>query len=166
MRPWFITLVGLMMGLCASPLGANQLSQEAPASPLLTLRHVLAQVEQGHPLLQGSQTQKMVARGKLLTALGKFEPNLVNDWELERLVKDGNTTSVGFNDTFVEMRHPWGMKGFAGFRAGIGDVEVADLGINKTKSTAVRHCFASTSWLHHESGSRRIAKIRISRQAS
>ena len=132
MRPWFFTLVGLMMGLCASPLWADQLLQEAPDAPLLTLRNVLAQVEQGHPLLQGSQTQKMVARGKLLTALGKFEPNLVNDWELERLVKDGNTTSVGFNDTFVEMRHPWGVKGFAGFRAGIGDVEVADLGINKT----------------------------------
>lgn len=99
---------------------------------MLTLSDVLARVEEGHPLLQGSQTQKMVAAGKLLKALGAFEPTLVNDWELERLVKDGSTTSVGFNDTFVEMTHPWGLKGFAGFRTGIGDVEVADLGIDNS----------------------------------
>ncbi len=97
---------------------------------ILTLDAVLTRVEKGHPLLRGSQTQRMVASGKLLTALGKFEPNLVNDWELERLVKNGKTTSVGFNDTLVELRHPWGIRGFAGFRTGIGDVEVADLGIN------------------------------------
>ncbi len=105
-------------------------SVSSPSPSLLTLQAVLTRVEEGHPLLRGSQTEKMVARGKLLSALGKFEPNLVNDWELERLVKDGKTRSVGFNDTFVEMRHPWGVKGFAGFRAGIGDVEVADLAIN------------------------------------
>ena len=99
-------------------------------TPILTLQSVLTRVEQNHPLLRGSQTERMVASGKLLTALGKFEPNLVNDWELERLVKDGKTTSVGFNDTLVELRHPWGIQGFAGFRAGIGDVEVADLGVN------------------------------------
>ncbi|MDH5585235.1 MAG: TolC family protein [Nitrospirota bacterium] len=133
MRLHYFTLVGLLMVFFVSPLWANQpgnLSQQASGASFLTLQDVLKQVEKGHPLLQGSQTQKMVARGKLLTALGKFEPNLVNDLELERLVKDGNTTSVGFNDTFVEMRHPWGMKGFAGFRAGIGDVEVADLAVN------------------------------------
>ncbi len=97
---------------------------------ILTLGAVLRLVEQSHPLLRGSQTEKLVASGKVLRALGAFEPQLVNDWELERLVKDGSTKSVGFNDTFVELQHPWGIKGFAGFRAGIGDVEVADLGIN------------------------------------
>lgn len=104
-------------------------TRENSSLSLLTLQAVLSRVEEGHPLLRGSQTQKMVASGKLLKALGKFEPTLVNDWELERLVKDGQTTSVGFNDTFVEMRHPSGIKGFAGFRAGIGDVEVADLDV-------------------------------------
>ena len=82
--------------------------------------------------MQGSQTQKTVAAGKLLKALGQFEPNFVNDWELERLVKDGDTKNVGFNDTFVEMRHPWGFKGFAGFRVGLGDVEVADLSVKES----------------------------------
>ncbi len=133
MRLHYFTFVSLLIVFFVSPLWAmptEQLSQQPFAPTLLTLENVLAQVEKGHPLLQGSLTQKTVARGKLLTALGKFEPNLVNDWELERLIKDGSTKSVGFNDTFVEMRHPWGMKGFAGFRAGIGDVEVADLAVN------------------------------------
>ena len=122
-----------IMGFSVSPSWAEEPSQEfsgVTPNSILTLQEVLIQVEQGHPLLQGSQTQKMVASGKLLKALGAFEPTLVNDWELERLVKDGKTTSVGFNDTFVEMSHPWGVKGFAGFRAGIGDVEVADLDVD------------------------------------
>lgn len=130
-----IACVVSLAALIVTPLWADDVvSPSAPISQasVLTLQAVLKRVEQSHPLLQGSQTQKVVARGKLLSALGKFEPKLVNDWELERLVKDGKTTSVGFNDTFVEMRHPWGVKGFAGYRAGIGDVEVADLAINTT----------------------------------
>lgn len=130
-----IVVIGVLIGFSITPLWAEDATHEASGkrSPsILTLQEVLTKVEQGHPLLQGSQTQKMVAAGKVLKALGAFEPNLVNDWELERLVKDGKTVSVGFNDTFVEMRHPWGIKGFAGFRAGIGDVEVADLGIDNS----------------------------------
>lgn len=128
-------IVGLLIVLSIVPLWAEEGTRDPSGNPpqsVLTLQDVLAKVEQGHPLLQGSQTQKIVAAGKLLKALGAFEPNLVNDWELERLVKDGKTVSVGFNDTFIEMRHPWGIKGFAGFRAGIGDVEVADLGIDNS----------------------------------
>ena len=118
-------------------LGAQEPKPDTPTldsspQPALTLKMVLSRVEEGHPLLRGTQTERQVASGKLLTALGQFEPNLVNDWELERLVKNGETTSVGFNDTLIEMSHPWGIKGFAGFRAGIGDVEVADLGIKKS----------------------------------
>ena len=126
-----IIVIGLALGFV--PAWGKETAVATPESTptsILTLQDVLTHVEQGHPLLQGSQTQKMVAAGKVLKALGAFEPNFVNDWELERLVKDGTTKSVGFNDTFVEMRHPWGIKGFAGFRAGIGDVEIADLDIN------------------------------------
>ncbi len=131
------TIVGVvsLLVFTGPSLEANEVDSSLDSTPetsVLTLQAVLERVEASHPLLQGSQTQKMVARGKLLSALGKFEPKLVNDWELERLVKDGKTTSVGFNDTFVEMRHPWGVKGFAGYRTGIGDVEVADLAINTT----------------------------------
>ena len=127
--------VGALLVYSVTPLGAeeaNTLAYDTSPSPTLTLKAVLRQVEASHPLLRGTQTERQVASGKLLTALGQFEPNLVNDWELERLVKNGETTSVGFNDTIIEMRHPWGISGFAGFRAGIGDVEVADLGIKKS----------------------------------
>ncbi len=128
----FVCVVSLVTSIVTPLWGSDVVRPSAltPQTSVLTLQAVLERVEGSHPLLRGSQTQKMVARGKLLSALGKFEPKLVNDWELERLVKNGNTTSVGFNDTFVEMRHPWGVQGFVGFRAGLGDVEVADLGIN------------------------------------
>ncbi|MYD32050.1 MAG: TolC family protein, partial [Nitrospira sp. SB0661_bin_20] len=136
MKSLRIAVVVWLIGCHVSPAWAEepakQSSKETPRS-ILTLKEVLARVEQGHPLLQGSQTQKIVASGKLLKALGTFEPKLVNDWELERLAGSADTTtSVGFNDTFMEFRHPWGVQGFAGFRSGIGDVKVADLDINSS----------------------------------
>lgn len=128
-----IAIVGmLVMVLLDTPLFAKdtaQISLSLEPTSILTLQSVLTLVEEGHPLLKGSQTEKMVASGKLLKALGEFEPTIVNDWELERLAKQSSTESVGFNDTFVEMRHKSGVRGFAGFRAGIGDVKVADLGL-------------------------------------
>lgn len=132
------SLIGVLMVAPMTPVAAQEetpsglSSQESQPLSILALSSVLARVEHSHPLLQGSQTQKTVAAGKLLKALGQFEPSFVNDWELERLVKDGETKSVGFNDTFVEMRHPWGVKGFAGFRVGLGDVEVADLSVKES----------------------------------
>lgn len=136
MKSLRIAVVIWLMGFHVIPVGAEEpatpSSKETPRS-ILTLKKVLVRVERGHPLLQGSQTQKIVASGKLLKALGTFDPKLVNDWELERLASStGTTTSVGFNDTFLEFRHPWGVQGFAGFRAGIGDVKVADLDINSS----------------------------------
>jgi len=109
---------------------AQKISLELESPSLLTLQTVLNRVEESHPLLKKSQTEKMLASGKLLKALGAFEPTLVNDWELERLAKQSSNETIGFNDTYVEMKHKSGVKVFAGFRAGIGDVKVADLGIN------------------------------------
>ncbi|MEO7858902.1 MAG: TolC family protein, partial [Nitrospirales bacterium] len=107
-------------------------SQYDAATRSLRLETVLSLVETQHPLLHGSRTEKLAAKGKLLKALGAFEPILVNDFEVERLVKDGQTKNVGFNDTMIQMRHPSGLRGFAGWRTGIGDVEVADLGVQRT----------------------------------
>ena len=127
-------IIGTLIGFIATPLWAKEsmnISLEKKNLSILTLQSVLERVEKNHPLLKGSRTEKIVASGKLLKAMGRFEPTFVNDYELERLAKNGGTTaSAGFNDSFVEMRHPWGVKGFAGFRAGIGSVEVADLDIN------------------------------------
>jgi outer membrane protein TolC len=122
-----VLIIILSTSLFAKDTG--QVSLKLESSSILTLKSVLTKVEESHPLLKRSQTAKMMANGKLLKALGKFEPTLVNDWELERLAKQTKNENVGFNDTFVEMKHKSGVRGFVGFRAGIGDVSVADLGI-------------------------------------
>ncbi len=127
-----IGMLVLLLHISALAKDAAQLSLKLESSSILTLESVLNRVEEGHPLLKGSQTEKMMASGKLLKALGEFEPTIVNDWELERLAKENKNENVGFNDTFVEMRHKSGIRGFAGFRAGIGDVRVADLGIGQS----------------------------------
>ena len=112
------------------PVQAAEEGKTKALAPIpLTLEEVLARVDRTHPLLKGSGTEKVVARGRLLRALGAFEPTLVNDYELERLVKSGKTVSVGFNDSFIDLRAPSGFKSIWGFRAGIGPIEVADLAI-------------------------------------
>ncbi len=123
------TLAWVFAILLSTPAWGKDPKPSTILPKTLTLRSVLKQLEKEHPLLKKSQTNKTIASGKVLKALGKFEPALVNDWELERLAKVDSTKSVGFNDTFIEMTHPLGFKGFAGFRAGIGDVAVSDLAI-------------------------------------
>jgi hypothetical protein len=88
----------------------------------LTLNEVLAWVDRSHPLLQGTGTEKIVARGKFLKALGAFEPVLVNDTQVERFVPSGSmdTRTAGFNDSFVELRDPSGVRGIVGYRRVIG----------------------------------------------
>ncbi len=95
----------------------------------LSLNEVLAWIDRSHPLLKGAGTEKVSARGKMLKALGAFEPVLINDTEIERfLPRDSTKTqSVGFNDTLIEARHPSGFRGSAGFRQAIGDARIPDL---------------------------------------
>lgn len=104
-----------------------------PAIPL-TLDEVLAWVDRAHPLLKGAGTEKIVAQGKLLRALGAFEPTLVNDTEVERFIPTTgpqNSQTVGFNDTLIEARHPWGFRGSAGVREVInGPARIPDLAFN------------------------------------
>ena len=125
-----ITLVSFELNQTSASERPSHHAEQARGSTL-SLDNVLTLVDESHPLLNGTRTEKLRAQGRLLKALGAFEPAFVNDWELERRVKDGKTESVGFNDTLLEVRHPWGMSGFAGFRAGIGDVEIADLAVGK-----------------------------------
>ena len=118
----------------------SQAADPPPAKPLpaipLSQDEVFAWVDRSHPLLKGAGTEKTVARGKLLKALGSFEPTLVNDLELERFIDKGDPTkrtqTVGFNDTFIDMRTPSGIKGLAGVRQSIGDAKIPDLGFNNS----------------------------------
>ena len=128
-------LVFAACALCWLPEGSvagddTVKSRTLPPIPL-SLNEVLAWIDRSHPLLKGAGTEKVSARGKMLKALGAFEPVLVNDTEIERFVDKGssNTQSVGFNDTLIEARHPSGFRGSAGFRQAIGDATIPDLSI-------------------------------------
>ncbi len=101
----------------------------------LSLDEIQAWIDRSHPLLKGAGTDKAMARGKMLKALGAFEPVLVNDTEVERFISSTNpaagTQTKGFNDTLIEARHPWGFKGAAGIREVInGPAKIPDLSFN------------------------------------
>lgn len=111
---------------------ANEMPGAASLPPIpFTLDELHSWIDRSHPLLKGAQGEKMIARGRMLKALGAFEPTLVNDTELERFISSidpgKGTQTAGYNDTIIEARHPWGFKGSAGFRQAIGDARIPDL---------------------------------------
>ena len=111
---------------------ARELPAEQSLPPLpISLDELHAKIDRTHPLLRGAGAEKTIARGKMLKALGAFEPTLVNDTELERFISSSDssrgTQTVGYNDTLVEALHPSGFKGSAGFRQAIGDARIPDL---------------------------------------
>lgn len=111
---------------------ARELPAEQSLPPIpFSLDELHARIDRTHPLLRGAGAEKTIARGKMLKALGAFEPTLVNDTELERFIPRNDpgsgTQTVGYNDTLVEALHPWGLKGSAGFRQAIGDARIPDL---------------------------------------
>lgn len=126
-----VLLLGTI-GLCpfSASAGETMKSKSLPPIPL-SVEEVHAWIDRAHPLLRGAGTEKVMARGKMLKALGAFEPNLINDTELERFIKSSDpgkgTQTVGFNDTLVEARHPWGFRYSAGVRQAIGDATIPDL---------------------------------------
>src|ERR1051325_1077567 len=105
-------LTGLMTAvtLVSPSFVAHAQNEPKPLPPIpLTLEEVFSWVDRSHPLLKGAGTEKIVARGKLLRALGAFEPALVNDTEMERFIPSTgpqDSRTVGFNDTILEARHP------------------------------------------------------------
>ena len=134
MRRYRLAVVVLIVSLLVIPETASA-AQAQPTKPLppipLTLEEVLVWVDRSHPLLKGSGTEKIVARGKMLRALGAFEPVLVNDTEVERFISKGETQTRtgGFNDTFIDLRDPSGIRASAGYRQAIGDAVIPDLGL-------------------------------------
>ncbi|MDC8449692.1 MAG: TolC family protein [Nitrospira sp.] len=114
---------------------AGQAKEMSPAKSLppipYSLDELLSRIDRAHPLLRGAGAEKTIARGKMLKALGAFEPSLVNDTELERFISSSDpgkgTQTVGYNDTLVEALHPWGFRGTAGFRQAIGNARIPDL---------------------------------------
>ena len=120
--------------LCDHTIAAEtKAKRELPPIPL-SVDEIHAWIDRAHPLLKGAGTEKVMARGKMLKALGAFEPTVVNDTELERFISSSSpekgTQTGGFNDTLVEARHPWGFRYSAGVRQAIGDAKIPDLSFN------------------------------------
>ena len=120
------------IGLCPLLSSAEEPLKSKSLPPIpLSVEEIHAWIDRSHPLLRGAGTEKVMARGKMLKALGAFEPTVINDTELERFVSSSHpergTQTVGFNDTLVEARHPWGFRYSAGVRQAIGDAKIPDL---------------------------------------
>lgn len=83
------------------------------------------------PAPQGRRHGENDGPRKMLKALGAFEPTLINDTQVERFISSLNqakgTQTVGFNDTLIEARTPWGFRYSAGVRQAIGDAKIPDL---------------------------------------
>lgn len=126
--------LGLVLVLAALSSPFNAVAAEGdsakglPAIPL-SVDEIHAWIDRSHPLLKGAGTEKVMARGRMLKALGAFEPVLINDTEIERFVSKDKfgTQSVGFNDTLIEARNPMGFRYSAGVRQAIGDAKIPDL---------------------------------------
>src|SRR5262245_64365582 len=112
-----VLVAGLVFSLgllCDQSIAAESPNKrELPPIPL-SVDEIHAWIDRTHPLLKGAGTEKVMARGKMLKALGAFEPTVVNDTELERFISSSDpgkgTQTGGFNDTLVEARHPWGFR--------------------------------------------------------
>jgi outer membrane protein TolC len=134
-------LAVLPVGALAAAPGDTPGAKPLPPIPL-SLDEIQAWIDRTHPLLKGAGTEKVLARGKILKALGAFEPTLVNDTEIERFISSTNPTagtqSKGFNDTVIEARHPWGFRGSAGIRDVIGGpAKIPDLGFNNDRNQVI-----------------------------
>jgi outer membrane protein TolC len=127
-----LVLGALVLSVTSVPFNAAAAEGDAakglPAIPL-SVDEIHAWIDRSHPLLKGAGTEKVMARGRMLKALGAFEPVLINDTEIERFVSKDKfgTQSVGFNDTLIEARNPMGFRYSAGVRQAIGDAKIPDL---------------------------------------
>jgi outer membrane protein TolC len=131
----YIAALVVWLGLLCDPTIAAETPNKRELPPIpLSVDEIHAWIDRSHPLLKGAGTEKVMARGKMLKALGAFEPTVVNDTELERFISssspDKGTQTAGFNDTLVEARHPWGFRYSAGVRQAIGDAKIPDLSFN------------------------------------
>jgi len=141
-----VLLLG-MIGLCPLPSAAGDPLKSKSLPPIpLSVEEIHAWIDRTHPLLRGAGTEKVMARGKMLKALGAFEPILTNATEIERFISSSNPTAgtqtKGFNDTILEARHPWGFRGSAGIRDVIGGpAKIPDLGFNNDRNQVVLGAF-------------------------
>ncbi len=103
-------------------------AQSTRTAPL-TIGEVLARIELTHPLLQAMGAERAKARAKILKALGAWEPTARNYNQIERYNTWNLTTAFdipsqhtgGYNDSTLQVGHPWGFRVEGGLRSGLGD---------------------------------------------
>ncbi|MBX3348250.1 MAG: TolC family protein [Nitrospira sp.] len=122
-----VILILLPMTTLAAPVhDSSALKAQSVRTELLTISEVLARIELTHPLLRATGVERMQARAKILKALGAWEPKFQNRTEADRyqtwnFLAFINTTTGGYNDSTIEMGHPWGFRLNGGIRNGFGD---------------------------------------------
>ncbi|GKS63620.1 hypothetical protein YTPLAS72_09240 [Nitrospira sp.] len=110
----------------APVIDTSTVQAQASRTEPLTIGEVLARIELTHPLLRATGVERMQARAKILKALGAWEPKFNNFTEVDRY-QDYNFLSVlhehtvGFNDSKLNVGHPWGFEVHGGIRNGFGD---------------------------------------------
>ena len=105
---------------------SSALKAQSSRTEPLTISEVLARIELTHPLLRATGVERMQARAKILKALGAWEPTVKNISEAARFQTFNFLSTIdqntgGYNDTKLEMGHPWGFRVVGGIRNGIGD---------------------------------------------
>ncbi|MDH5668170.1 MAG: TolC family protein [Nitrospira sp.] len=127
-------LVGLLVllpvtVLADTPTVKDSTSPDSVRTAPLTIEEVLARIELTHPLLRSTGLERAQARAKLLKALGAWEPKIRNELEADRyqtynltnISGEPNALVSGYNDTTLQLGHPWGAYVFGGIRNGFGD---------------------------------------------
>ncbi|MBX3302204.1 MAG: hypothetical protein KF693_08310, partial [Nitrospira sp.] len=123
-------LILLPMTALADPvIDSRAVQAQATRTAPLTIDEVLARIELTHPLLRATGVERTKARAKILKALGAWEPTFKNITEVDRYTPwniTGAATSqaiqtTGYNDSKLEVGHPWGFKVHGGIRNGFGD---------------------------------------------
>ncbi len=122
-----LILILLPVGALAGPVhDSSALKAQSVRTEPLTISEVLARIELTHPLLRATGAERTKARAKILKALGAWEPKFQNRTEADRyqswnFLAFVNETTGGFNDSTIEMGHPWGFRVHGGIRNGFGD---------------------------------------------
>jgi outer membrane protein TolC len=123
----FLILILLPVTTLAEPAhDSTVLNLQPGRTEPLTIGEVLARIELTHPLLRATGVERTQARAKILKALGAWEPIFKNRTEVDRyqswnFLAFVNETTGGFNDSTLEVGHPWGFRINGGIRNGFGD---------------------------------------------
>ncbi len=129
----FVILILLPVTALAEPAqDFSAVNAQAARTEPLTIGEVLARIELTHPLLRATGVERAQARAKILKALGAWEPTVKNITEAARFQTWNFLSYIrentgGYNDTKLEVGHPWGFRVLGGIRNGFGDISTQHL---------------------------------------